>query len=79
MLDFDGGQITGEAGLILLHEFDERLGLTAGLNERLNDQRGTSLRHALCADRAGQRVFWLTVEPCPVSKKPIYLEVRRSR
>jgi hypothetical protein len=39
VLDFDGGQITGEAGLILLRQFDERLGLTAGLDELLMDQR----------------------------------------
>ena len=38
-LDFEGGEITGEAGLILLREFDQRLGLTAGLNGLLVDQR----------------------------------------
>jgi hypothetical protein len=32
MLDFAGGRITGESGLVLLlREFDERLKLTAGL------------------------------------------------
>jgi hypothetical protein len=39
VLDFDGGQITSEGGLILLREFDQRLGLTAGLDELLIDQR----------------------------------------
>ena len=27
-VDFQGGEITGEAGLVLVREFDERLGLT---------------------------------------------------
>jgi len=39
VLDFDGRQITGEGGLILLRELDERLGLTAGLDEPLIDER----------------------------------------
>jgi len=39
VLDFDGGQITGEAGLILVREFDERLGLTAKLDALLIDAR----------------------------------------
>jgi hypothetical protein len=38
-LDFDGGQITGEAGLILLREFDQRLRLTAALDQLLIDER----------------------------------------
>lgn len=38
-LDFDGGEITGEAGLILLREFDERLGLSAGLGALFDDRR----------------------------------------
>ena len=39
VLDFDGGQITGEAGLILLREFDERLRLTAALKQLVVDER----------------------------------------
>jgi Transposase DDE domain group 1 len=35
VLDFDGGQLTGETRLILLREFDERV----GLDELLIDQR----------------------------------------
>lgn len=48
VLDFDGGQLTGEAGLILLREFDERLGLTTGLGELLIDQRdGRYVTHSM--------------------------------
>jgi len=36
---FDGGEITSEAGLLLVREFDERLGLTAALREAVPDGR----------------------------------------
>lgn len=39
MIDFDGGAITGEAGLTLVREFDERLGLTARLASLVTDER----------------------------------------
>jgi hypothetical protein len=38
-LDFDGGTITTDPGLVLLREFDERLGLTRGLGELFPDPR----------------------------------------
>jgi hypothetical protein len=38
-LDFAGGAITSEAGLVLLREFDERLKLTAGLKGLVADER----------------------------------------
>jgi hypothetical protein len=38
-LDFAGGEITSEAGLVLLREFDERLKLTASLKGLVVDQR----------------------------------------
>jgi hypothetical protein len=38
-LDFAGGEITSEAGLVLLREFDERLKLTAGLKGLVADER----------------------------------------
>ena len=38
-LDFQGGEITGEAGLVLVREFDERLGLTQRLRKLVRDDR----------------------------------------
>jgi len=38
-VEFDGGTITGDAGLVLLREFDERLALTADLKKLLIDER----------------------------------------
>jgi hypothetical protein len=38
-LDFDGGTITTDPGLVLLREFDERLGLTRPLGTLLRDPR----------------------------------------
>ena len=38
-LDFEGGQLTTDAGLLLLRELDHRLGLTASLDSILEDGR----------------------------------------
>ena len=38
-IDFAGGEITSDPGLVLLREFDERLGLTAGLRKLWVDGR----------------------------------------
>lgn len=39
VVDFAGGEITSDAGLVLLREFDEVLGLTAGVAARVEDPR----------------------------------------
>jgi hypothetical protein len=38
-IDFTGGEISGEAGLVLVREFDERLGLTRKLRKVVRDDR----------------------------------------
>lgn len=45
---FDGGEITSDAGLVLLREFDERLGVSAALRQLVADPRDTRFTaHAL--------------------------------
>jgi Transposase DDE domain group 1 len=39
VVDFDGGEITGDAGLVVLREFDERFGLTKELDKLVADRR----------------------------------------
>ena len=38
-IDFKGGEVTSDAGVMLLREADRRLGLTEKLSRRLKDPR----------------------------------------
>src|SRR5664280_2416583 len=50
LLRFDGGEMTSDAGLLLLRQFDQRHGLTAALAEVLTDERReASVDHVLPA------------------------------
>jgi hypothetical protein len=44
-VDFDGGAITSDAGLLLIREFDERLGLTTDVAARISDNRDQRYVH----------------------------------
>lgn len=39
LADFQGGEITSDGGLVVLHQFDEKLGLIRQINDRITDPR----------------------------------------
>lgn len=57
--DFDGGDLSSEAGVLLLRRMDQRLGLCASAARALNDERQRGkVRHSLVSMLA-QRVYGL--------------------
>jgi hypothetical protein len=56
-LDFGGGEITSEAGLVLLREFDERLELTVGLKGLVADERDRRYIEHPTLDLLRQRIY----------------------
>lgn len=57
LLDFDGGQITSDAGMLLLAQVDKHLGLSAALATALRDERDPDrIRHSMQA-LLRQRVY----------------------
>jgi hypothetical protein len=57
VLDFEGGEITGEAGLVVLREFDERLALTRGLEKLVADARDRRYVSHSVRDLVRQRIY----------------------
>lgn len=56
-IDFEGGQITSDAGLVLVREFDERLGLTCGLGKLVADTRDQRYVSHPVLDVVRQRIY----------------------
>jgi hypothetical protein len=57
VVDFQGGEITGDAGLVALREFDERLGLTSGLGKLVADTRDRRYVSHSVLDLVRQRIY----------------------
>ena len=56
-LDFDGGRLASDAGMVLLKDIDEQLGLTRNLAAILSDPRDPCRIHFTPQDLLKQRVF----------------------
>jgi len=56
-VDFQGGEISSDSGLLLLRQLDENLGLTAGLADCLKDRRHQSYTKQSVLDIIRQRVY----------------------
>ena len=56
-LDFDGGRLSSDAGLVLLKDIDNQLGLTRALAAVLSDRREARRLHFTPEDLLKQRVF----------------------
>jgi hypothetical protein len=57
VLDFDGGRLSSDAGIVLLKDIDEQLGLTRALAAVLSDPRDAHRIHFTPEDLLKQRVF----------------------
>jgi hypothetical protein len=56
-LDFDGGRLSSDAGMVLLKDIDDQLGLTRALAAVLSDPRDVRRIHFTPEDLLKQRVF----------------------
>lgn len=60
-VDFTGGSVTSDGGVMLLREADRLLGLMKSLSEVLTDPRSPSYRTHSLATLLGQRIFGLAL------------------
>src|SRR4030095_728041 len=58
-LDFEGGRLSSDAGVVLLKDIDDQLGLTRALAAVLSDRRVARLTHFPPEDLRKQRVFYI--------------------
>src|SRR5256885_14685133 len=58
-LDFDGGRLSSDAGVVLLKDIDDQLGLTRALAAVLSDPRDARRIHFTPEDLLKQRVFYI--------------------
>lgn len=56
-LDVDGGRLSSDAGMVLLKDIDDQLGLTRALAAVLSDPRDAGRIHFTPEDLLKQRVF----------------------
>jgi Transposase DDE domain group 1 len=56
-LDFEGGALSSDAGLIVLRELDEAMGLTGHLEGLLEDHRDCRYIQHTCAEMVRQRLY----------------------
>ena len=56
-LDFDGGRLSSDAGIVVLKDIDDQLGLTHALAAVLADRRDVRRIHFTPEDLLKQRVF----------------------
>ncbi len=61
VVDFEGGNLTSDAGTLLLRQVDERLGLTAGLAACLVDLRDPEKVEHLRIEQVRQRVYQIAM------------------
>src|SRR6266487_6649662 len=62
-LDFDGGRLSSDAGLVLLNDPDDQLGLTRDLAAVLRDPRDPRRVHFTLHDLLKQRVLQIAAGP----------------
>ena len=58
-LDFEGGRLSSDAGVVLLKDIDDQLGLTRALAAVLSDPRDARRIHCTPEDLLKQRVFYI--------------------